>query len=121
MIRLAAMLMLAAYPAFALLTAFPSGAMLAGTMLLLTALRAGYSAPVYTLLGELFPSETRGLGLSLSYTLGVVIFGGFAPYLLTWLIRVTGDPAVPGYYLAACSAITLGALLYIKARVKLQD
>lgn len=48
---------------------------------------------------ELFPTRTRQSGLSIAYALTAALFAGTAPYLLTWLISVTGDDLVPGWFL----------------------
>jgi MHS family proline/betaine transporter-like MFS transporter len=43
----------------------------------------------------------------------VAIFGGFAPFIIAWLIDVTGSNLAPSYYLmfaAAVSLVALGAL-----------
>jgi MHS family proline/betaine transporter-like MFS transporter len=86
----------------------------------LTVLRATYAAPLPTLLAEIFPARVRGVGMSVAYTLGVVVFGGFAQLILEWLIERTGSPTIPGLYLATTSAITLAALLLIGRFVPLR-
>lgn len=40
-------------------------------------------APLPALMAEFFPWRTRTRGLSLSYSLGVTIFSGFAPFIAT--------------------------------------
>ena len=44
-------------------------------------------------------------GLSLAYNLAVMLFGGFAQFIVTWLIHVTGDPYAAAYYVmfGACA------------------
>jgi MFS transporter, MHS family, proline/betaine transporter len=59
---------------------------------------------------EAFPRHRRAAGLSVIYSVGVVIFGGFSPFLVTWLIHVTGNAMMPAWYLMAATAITLYAL-----------
>jgi MHS family proline/betaine transporter-like MFS transporter len=44
------------------------------------------------------------------YSFGVVLFGGFSPFLVTWLINRTGDPMMPAWYLMAATLLTLAAL-----------
>jgi MHS family proline/betaine transporter-like MFS transporter len=41
--------------------------------------------------------------------LSVAIFGGFAPFVATWLIRETGSPLSPAYYVmaAACASMVV--------------
>jgi MHS family proline/betaine transporter-like MFS transporter len=114
-----ALLLLLSYPAFRFVVAYPTPAILGGVLIVLTALRSAYAAPMPALLGEMFPAIVRGVGMSISYTMGVVIFGGFAQLLLEWLIERTGNPAVPGFYLAATAAITFIGLLIIRRTVTL--
>ena len=73
--------------------------------------------PVPALLSELFPTQTRTTGLSLSYNTAVTIFGGFAPFILTWLISVTNDKLSPSYYLVFAAAISITALLFTRSRL----
>ena len=114
------LLMLAAYPAFWAVSASPVFSVLAGTTLVLVALRSAYSAPLPALLGELFPPALRGVGMSVSYSLGVLVFGSLAPFINTFVIGKTGDRRFPGIYLGICSAITVGCLLALSRRAQLQ-
>ena len=47
--------------------------------------------PGPALLCELFPLAVRTTGLSIGYNLVTAIFGGFAPFIGTWLARETGQ------------------------------
>lgn len=120
MLAMAALFLLTSYPAFALMVAVPSllTAVLAASWLNLV--KAGYSGVLPSLLAGLFPTETRGVGMSLSYSISVTIFGGFAPLIATWLIAVTGNPLAPSFYLMATSVLSMLALSYIAARVRLR-
>ncbi|CAB3789300.1 MFS transporter [Paraburkholderia fynbosensis] len=62
------------------------------------------------LMMEAFPAQRRAAGLSLIYSSGVVLFGGFSPFLVTWLIERTGDPMIPAWYLMGATVLTLIAL-----------
>jgi MHS family proline/betaine transporter-like MFS transporter len=119
MILLVALLLGASYPAFLLVVAYPTPVVLAAVLIVLNILRSGYSAPIPALLAEMFPVRVRAVGMSLAYTAGVVLFGGFAQLVMEWLIDRTGNQTVPGLYLAAGSLLTLGALLIIRARIRL--
>jgi len=46
----------------------------------------------------------------------VTIFGGFAPFVATWLIARTGDPLSPAYYLMVTAALSIVALSAIDRR-----
>ncbi len=112
-------LALAAYPVILLVIAYPTGAVMAGVFIGISVLRAAYSAPSAALMAEMFPVAVRAAGMSLGYTLGVVVFGGFAQLTMEWLIQSTGLLGVPGLYLAVTSLISFGALLIIGRRIAL--
>jgi MFS transporter, MHS family, proline/betaine transporter len=42
------------------------------------------------------------------------IFGGFAPFVATWLIAQTVDPLSPAYYLMATALLRIFALMAIE-------
>ena len=92
----AAAILLAIYPLFAWLAAVPT------LQTLLDRSRsssgfctAGYMGGLPALMAELFPTRMRTTGLSISYSFGVAIFGGFAPFINAWLIEATGSKLAP--------------------------
>ena len=54
---------------------------LAGVILLV-----GYSANCAAIMAEQFPTEVRTVGIALPYALATALFGGTAPYIVTWLV-----------------------------------
>lgn len=76
-------------------------------------------APAF--LVELFPTEDRLTGYSLTYNLGMGIVGGTTPMICTWLISVTNSFA-PALYFTFLALITLIALFFVqdKSREDLQ-
>ena len=54
---------------------------LAGILLLV-----GYSANCAAIMAEQFPTEVRTVGIALPYALATALFGGTAPYIVTWLV-----------------------------------
>lgn len=105
-----------AYPAFWLMHSYPSLATAMFAVGLLNLIKAGYSGVLPTVMSELFPVETRAVGVAFSYSLSVTIFGGFAPLTATWLIAGTGDPLSPSYYLMATALLSVMALMAIAGR-----
>ena len=53
---------------------------------------AAFSGAAPAALCELFPTHSRTTLLSIGYSLSTAIFGGFAPFISTWLIGETGSP-----------------------------
>lgn len=66
------------------------------------------------MLCELFPTNVRYTALSVGYNSGVMIFGGFAPFISTLLVKTTGSAIGPGFYPAICAAISLSVLLAMR-------
>jgi MHS family proline/betaine transporter-like MFS transporter len=108
--------LLAAYPSFWLMVAFPSLATAIFAVGLLNLIKAGYSGVLPSVLSEQFPVETRAVGVAFSFSVSVTIFGGFAPFTATWLIAQTGDPLSPAYYLMATALLSIIALMVIARR-----
>ena len=66
--------------------------------------------PLFILL-IIFPTQIRTTGMSLGYNISVTVFGGSAPFILTWLIATTGSLLAPSYYLFAIAAMSLASLI----------
>lgn len=97
------------YPSFLLLGGGSIGLCMLAITLLIMPLAVGVG-PSLALMMEAFPREQRVTGLSIIYSFGVTLFGGFSPLLVTWLIGVTGNPLTPAFYLIAAVALSLFAL-----------
>jgi len=67
------------------------------------------------LMAELLPAETRATGLGLGYNIGVTLFGGMGPAIMTSLATIAfiGDLA-PGYYLTLVCVLSLVSLVTIR-------
>src|SRR5215813_10453503 len=80
----------------------------------LNLVKAGYSGVLPSLISEQFPVETRAVGVAFSYSISVTIFGGFAPFVATWLIAATGDSLSPSYYLMFTALLSIAALMAVR-------
>lgn len=110
-------MMAAGYPAFMVLNAWPGPIALFIIPLFFTVIGLPYNAPLTGYMGMVFPIRHRGIGLSVGYAIGIAAFGGFAPFINTWLIAATGDPRSPGIYLALASILTIAAIGFARRRL----
>src|SRR5262249_43423861 len=108
--------LLSAYPCFWLMDAHPSLATAMFAVGFLNLVKAGYSGVLPSVMSEQFPVEIRAVGVALGYSISVTIFGGFAPFVATWLIAETGDPLSPSYYLMATALLSIMGLMAIQRR-----
>jgi MHS family proline/betaine transporter-like MFS transporter len=102
------------YPLFLLLVHAPSMTTFAMAQVIPAILVAMNSGPLAAVLCELFPTRVRLTALSVGYSLAVALFGGFAPFIATALIRQTGDLTSPTWYGLLCAAITVVTLLRMR-------
>ena len=102
-----------AYPLFSWVHESPSFARLMIMQIALCSLLGAFYGPQATVLVEQFPTRIRSTGLAIPYNLGVMIFGGFAQFFVTWLIHATGSPIAPVYYMMFGAAIALASLFFI--------
>jgi MHS family proline/betaine transporter-like MFS transporter len=116
MLVMAWLFLLTSYPVFYLIVAWPSLATVIFAVGFLNLVKAGYSGVLPSLISEQFPVETRAVGVAFSYSISVTVFGGFAPFVATWLIAATGDALSPAYYLMATALLSIVALMAIRRR-----
>lgn len=116
MLVTAVLFVITAYPAFYLMVAYPTLMSCIIAVGWLNLVKSGYSGVLPSLLSEQFPVEVRAVGVAFSYSISVTIFGGFAPFIATWLIHHTGDSLSPSFYLMATAVLSLIALLAMQRR-----
>ena len=108
-----------AYPAFMLLAANASFAVLVAMVCWLGLLKSFYSGALPSLMAKVFPTATRVSGMSLSYNIGVAVFGGFAPSIAQTLVDVTGSKLAPSYYMIATALLSLAAVIVLRRRYRM--
>ena len=57
------------------------------------------SATVIVSITEALPARVRSGGIALIYALAISVFGGSAQFSVAWLIRATGNPLAPAWYM----------------------
>ena len=70
--------------------------------------------PQAALFAELFPAKIRYSGVAISYALGAILGGAFAPAIAQWIIGTYGESWRVGAYIMALSVISLIAVSLIK-------
>lgn len=97
-------------PAFMLMDSQRTGASLILAVLMLILPLVAVSVAGVVMMTELFPRSVRATGLSLVYGLGVAVFGGFAQFNATWLVKATGSSLAPAWYMMACVGVAMVAV-----------
>jgi metabolite-proton symporter len=104
------------YPVLLWLVSAPSFARLLAAALWFSMIFGSYNGSMVVFLTEIMPANVRVSGFSFAYSLATGIFGGFTPAVSTWLIHATGNPAMPGAWLAAAGLMGLIATLVLTSR-----
>ena len=71
---------------------FGQAALVVLGLLLLMALSGATYGPVAALLAEMFPPRVRYSSMSIPYHIGTGYFGGFLPFIASYIVARTGDP-----------------------------
>lgn len=110
---IASLALTTAYPALAWLVHAPSVPRLLAVELWFSFLFGSYSGGMVVYLTEVMPADVRTSGWSLSFSLATALFGGFTPAISTYLIRSSGNAAIPGVWLSFTALLGLSALLLL--------
>ncbi|MGH8632270.1 MAG: MFS transporter [Burkholderiales bacterium] len=102
------------YPLFDLMLSGASLATIIAVQVVFALGIALYSGPGPAAIAEIFPTRGRSLWMSTGYSLSVAMFGGFAPFVATWLIRETGSSLSPAYYVMAAAAASMAVIFRLE-------
>lgn len=103
---------------FPLVNAKSIGSLFAGLAILAVGLGLTYGpqAAFYT---EMFPASIRFSGVSISYALGSILGGAFAPTIAQGLVAATGGTTAVTIYLAVMTLVGLAATLVLRDRSRI--
>lgn len=73
----------------------------------------GQQAAYFT---ELFPASIRYSGVSITYALGAILGGAFAPMISAALVQATGTATSVAFYIAGIMVVAFIATLLLKDR-----
>jgi MHS family proline/betaine transporter-like MFS transporter len=102
------------YPLFLLMLSGAGLGTIVVIQILFGLMIALFSGPGPAAIAEIFPTRVRSTWMSTGYSLAVAIFGGFAPYIATQLIELTGSPISPTYYLIAAAIVSTLVILRLR-------
>jgi MHS family proline/betaine transporter-like MFS transporter len=89
----------------------PSFGVVIAMQILMGVIIALFSGAGPAAIAEIFSTRNRSTWMTTGYALAVAIFGGFAPYIATWLIRETGSP-VAWVYCVMAAAVISGMVIF---------
>lgn len=103
----------AVFPAFWMLDRLRSGPALYAACAVLACMSTLSSGTIIVAVTEALPQRVRAGGIALIYALAISLFGGSAQFLVAWLIRATGNPLAPAWYMFCGIVIGLVALFQL--------
>jgi len=106
-----------AYPALLWLVGDPSFSRLLSVQLWLSFIYGSYNGTMVVFLTEMMPAEVRASGFSIAYSLATA-FGGFTPFICTYLIHLTGNQAIPAVWLSFAAAAGLIAAIFARRHIE---
>jgi MHS family proline/betaine transporter-like MFS transporter len=100
-------------PAF-LLVKQGSVVAVAGGLLILGLSLVCFLATMSAALPALFPTHVRYGSLAIGYNVSTSLFGGTAPFVVTWLISVTDNDLMPAYYSTVAALVGMVAVFFMR-------
>lgn len=114
MITARSLFLLAIYPAFTLMVRNHDALTLIAATGVLSALSSTSVGVALVALTESLRKDVRSTGLAIVYAIGVAVFGGIVQPYVTWLIKATGSPMAPAWYMMAAAGVGITAMALMK-------
>jgi MFS family permease len=92
-------LAVAVFPCFWMLERLRTAAALYSACAVLACISTLSSATIIVAITESLPRRVRSGGIAIIYALAISVFGGSAQFFTAWLIRATGNPLSPAWYM----------------------
>jgi MFS transporter, MHS family, proline/betaine transporter len=110
-------MLVAVWPLYLWLQASPTTAVLILVQSAFCVMVAIFVGVAPAALSDLFPIGIRATGISLVYNAAFVIFGGFAPAILTWFTRqANGSAMAPAGYVMCAAMVALLTMPFFERR-----
>ncbi|MGN6514515.1 MAG: MFS transporter [Rhizomicrobium sp.] len=101
-------------PGFYLISHFRTAFALYAVSAVMSSLQCWGGGPTLTVITESLPRRVRAGGVAVIYAVAIAAFGGTTQFMITWIIKETGDPLAPGWYMIAAIVIGLIAMASVK-------
>jgi len=102
------------YPLYSWLAADPSLGKLLVTQIVLCLFIGISYGPAPTAMAEQWTTRVRSSGIAVAYNMAVMLFGGFAPFIVTYLVKETGNPVSAAWYVLLGVSIGFVAYLFMR-------
>ena len=104
------------YPVFLMFSRATSAAPILCGVALFSIMMAFSAVAVTLLVLEALPARVRASGMAVSHALSVALFGSTAQFIVTGLIKWTGDPLSAAWYVAPACGVSFCAVMLFKER-----
>jgi MFS family permease len=104
------LLIVAIYPSFWILEQLRTRTALWAVSAVLNGIQTLSSATIIVAITESLPKRVRSGAIALIYALAIAVFGGSTQFLVAWIIRATGNPLAPAWYMLVAVTVGLAAM-----------
>jgi MFS transporter, MHS family, citrate/tricarballylate:H+ symporter len=108
-------------PCFAVLNHWPNLVMLIAMSALMAACLGMQGPPIVASLTESVPPSIRAGALGVIYAVSIASFGGTAQFMAAWLIRVTGSPLAPAFYMSGALVISVTGMALMRESAPVRE
>ncbi len=108
------LLLLSILPCFWIIDHFRNAGALYGAYTVLVVFAGISTIPCIVAITEQLPPSIRSGAVATIYAFAISIFGGSTQFVITWLIKMTGDPLAPAYYWTGAMFIGLIAMVLVR-------
>lgn len=99
------------YPLFYILSTTQSAVVLLVVLVIFSVLESLLCGGATVYMTEIFPTHIRCSAIAIGYNIAVACFGGTAPFISTFLVKVTGSNLGPTYYLIFGAVVTFVVMI----------
>ena len=79
-----------------------------------------FVGPLASISADLFPTQVRYTGISVSLNISAAIFGGTAPLVCAWLTKISNNAHAPAFYFIFAAMLALVAMILVKPNMAKQ-